>query len=56
MSEEEVLKNYSTPSLRRNQLGRFAKKEHLSSHGIRGDEAKKILDNLYGPEEEKKDD
>lgn len=53
--EDEVLKKHSTPSLRRNELGRFAKKEHLASNGVRGDEAKKILDYLYGAEEESKD-
>lgn len=56
MNEEETLRRYSTPSLRRNELGRFAKKEHLASNGVRGDEARKILEYLYGPEEEKKND
>jgi hypothetical protein len=48
--EEYILENYSTPGLRKCELNRFAKKDHLGGLRVSADEAKKILDTLYGPE------
>lgn len=48
--EEEILARHSTPGLRRCELGRSAKKGHLDSLGVRGEDARKILDAIYGPE------
>lgn len=45
--EEEILRRHSTPGLRKQELDRAAKKDHLGSLGIRGDEASKILDSMY---------
>lgn len=45
--EEGILARYSTPGLRRNQLDRSAKKDHLGSAGVKGPEAEKILNELY---------
>jgi hypothetical protein len=47
--EEQVLTDHSHPRLRKNELTRRAKKEHLDSLGVRGDDARKILDDLYNP-------
>lgn len=49
-TEKKILERYSTPGLRRNQLGRGAKKDHLASLKVVGERAEKILDELY-PEE-----
>lgn len=50
-TERKVLAQYSTPGLRRNELDRREKKEHLASLKIKGEAAEKILDELY-PEEQ----
>lgn len=47
--EQAILLQYSTPGLRRQELDRFAKKDHLGSLGIKGEEAAKILDQMYPP-------
>lgn len=49
--EQSILDKYSTPSLRRGELSRSAKKVHLASaYGKRGDEAELILKEMYGDE------
>jgi hypothetical protein len=45
--EEEILRRHSTPGLRRTELTRAAKKAHLASLRLVGEEAEKILDELY---------
>jgi hypothetical protein len=52
MTEEEILKHYSTAGLRRHELSRSAKKVHLATLRcpITGEEAEKVLAELY-PEE-----
>jgi hypothetical protein len=45
--ESEILAAYSTPGLRRNQLSRGAKKEHLRSLRVSEAEIEKILNELY---------
>ena len=52
--EEEVLVRYSTASLRKNELSRRAKQDHLASnYRVTGADADKILDELYGPDQRK---
>lgn len=53
VDESEVLKNYSTPGLRKFELDRMNKKDQL--YGMKMDKAAVdvILEELYGPEEEK---
>jgi hypothetical protein len=48
--ETEILAAYSTPGLRRNQLSRGAKKEHLRSLRVPEADIEKILDELYPTE------
>lgn len=52
MTEDEILAEYSTPSLRRNELTRSAKKEHLNgvAKHLTREERDKILEQLYGQE------
>ena len=53
MSEDrvkDILDKYSTPGLRRHELTRSEKRNHLERIGIRGADADKILNDLYGPE------
>jgi len=52
--EEEVLAKHSTPGLKRNELDRAAKKDHLASayKHLSREEVDKILDQLYPPEPE----
>jgi hypothetical protein len=38
-------------SLKRTGFSRFGKAQHLESMNVRGEEAKKILDQLFPPEE-----
>lgn len=53
MTEREILQRYSTPGLRKRELSRTAKKQHLASaYRLTGDDAKRILDEMYGPEQE----
>lgn len=49
--EEGILARHSTPGLRRNQLDRAAKKDHLFGWLGRGrhEEVEKVLDELYPP-------
>jgi hypothetical protein len=49
MTEQEILDKYSNSSLRRNQLTRQAKKEHLQNpkYALTVDEIEKLLDDLY---------
>lgn len=50
MTEREVLSAYSTPGLKRNQLPRAAKKDHLLQLRVPGEKIEEILDRLYGPQ------
>jgi hypothetical protein len=45
--EEEILARHSTPGLRKRELTRQAKKDHLDSMNIKGEEAEKILNEIY---------
>jgi hypothetical protein len=45
--EEGILARHSTPGLRKRELDRIAKKDHLGSLGIKGEDAAKILDQMY---------
>jgi hypothetical protein len=45
--EEEILAKHSTPGLRKHELTRLAKKDHLGSMNIKGPEAEKILNEMY---------
>jgi len=47
MNEDDVLRNYSPPGLRKNQLNRAAKRDHLDGLKVPRDEREKILDELY---------
>lgn len=52
--EEFVLARYSTPSLQRNTLTKDGKRNQLETLGIKPDEVKKIMAELYpddGPAE-----
>lgn len=48
--EDEILARNSTPGLRRNELDRTAKKDHLAGLKVSREESDKILNQLY-PEE-----
>jgi hypothetical protein len=50
--EEEILAKHSTPGLRKHELNRAAKKDHLNSQGMNKFPADrdKLLDTMYGPE------
>jgi hypothetical protein len=52
--EAEVLAKYSSDRLRKGELDRSAKKDHLNSQGMSRlpKERDKILDQMYGPERE----
>lgn len=45
--ERDILDRYSTPSLRRNTLTEEAKRWQLWGKGVRGEEADRIIDQLY---------
>jgi hypothetical protein len=49
MTEEEILRKYSTPGLRRNEMTRQAKKEQLqnSKYALRPEEIEGLLNQLY---------
>jgi hypothetical protein len=49
MTEEELLRKYSTPGLRRNEMTRQAKKEQLQNpkYALRPEEINALLDQLY---------
>jgi hypothetical protein len=47
MTETEVLAKYSTPGLRKHELDRMAKKLHLAGIQVVGEDADKILNELY---------
>lgn len=47
LEEQAVLNQYSTPGLRKGELSRQVKADHLASQGIKGEVATKILDQLY---------
>jgi hypothetical protein len=49
MTETEIFGRYSTPGLRKCELARAAKKDHLASIGVKNDDATKVLDQLYPP-------
>ena len=55
MTEEEVLAKYSTPSLRRGELTRAAKKLNMQFDAqysqMTREERDAFLDEFYGPEE-----
>lgn len=53
--ENEVLKNYSTEGLRKKELDRAAKKDHLYGMRLPKEVVDKILDEIYGPEEKEND-
>jgi hypothetical protein len=46
---DQVLDAYSTPGLRKRELDRYGKKEQLGSLGIKGEQAEKILEQLFQP-------
>lgn len=49
MTEAEILAKYSTPGLRKYELSRAAKKQHLATnYRTTGEEADRVLDQLYG--------
>jgi hypothetical protein len=51
MTEQEILARYSPPGLRRNELTRAGKKQHLQSMPrITSDEIEEILNRLYPDE------
>lgn len=50
--EQAVLSKYSTPGLRKGELSRQVKADHLASQGIKGEVATKILDQLYSTGED----
>jgi hypothetical protein len=50
--EEEIIARHSRPSLKKTELTRSAKKDHLAGLGIKGEEAEKILALLYPNEVE----
>ena len=50
MTEDEVLARYSTPGLRKHELSRSAKKDHLNGLKFSREDRDKVLDELYGPE------
>jgi hypothetical protein len=47
VTEAEILAAYSTPGLRRRELSRAAKKEHLATLKVVGEKAEEILTRLY---------
>jgi hypothetical protein len=47
MTEQETLERYSTPGLRKHELSRAEKKAHLAGMKIVGEDAEKILAQLY---------
>jgi hypothetical protein len=49
-TERRILAQYSTPGLRRNELTRAAKREHLAGLGLSRVEIEKTLLALYGPD------
>jgi hypothetical protein len=51
MIEQDILAKYSTAGLRRHELSRAAKKDHLASLKVVGEEAEKILTQLYPTKE-----
>lgn len=52
-SEKETLEASSSSRLRRNALTRSAKKLHLASaYNIKGVDAEKILDEMYGSDQD----
>lgn len=50
--ELEVLARHSTPGLRKNQLDREGKRNHLGGIKVSPRDAEKLLDELYPPEAE----
>jgi hypothetical protein len=52
MTEEQILKLYSSPGLRKHELSRWAKKDWLSYAypKMTKEEVTKLLDDIYGPE------
>jgi hypothetical protein len=53
--EEEILARNSTPGLRKRELTRSNKKDHLGSLGIKGEAAEKILNEMYLPAKDVQD-
>ena len=51
---KEIFDKYSTPGLRRKELSRWEKREHLARLKVNKDEIDTILVQLYGPEDEQK--
>ena len=47
--ELEILQQYSTPGLRKNQLTRMAKEAHLRGLKTKESDVKELCDKLYGP-------
>jgi hypothetical protein len=49
MTEEEILRKYSTPGLRRHEMTRQAKKEQLQNpkYALRPEEIEGLLNQLY---------
>ena len=43
-----VLARYSTPGMRRGDFTRDEKRNHLASVGIRGADAERVLERIYG--------
>lgn len=46
--EEDIIARHSTPGLKRNELTREAKKDHLAGQRVPKEEQEKILAELYG--------
>ncbi len=51
--EQDIIDKHGDPRLKRNELERFAKKEHLNSQGMSKlpEERDELLDKIYGPED-----
>jgi hypothetical protein len=49
--EQAIVDRYSTPGLRRNQLDRAAKRDHLAGLKLPAHEVAKIMAELYGDDE-----
>lgn len=48
--DKAVTSNPDHPGLKRNELTPQGKRDHLTSVGIKGEDADKIIDKLYKPE------
>lgn len=51
--EQDIIDKHGDPRLKRNELDRSAKKDHLNGQKVPPEIRDKILDGMYGPEEKK---